>query len=79
MSEVARAAVVFARIPVVGEFDFRFGRIRSGDEDERVFTLLAFLAARFDQAESFAVETQRRVEIAHAHHRVQITHVATPV
>ena len=84
MAEMARLAVVLA-VPVVGELDERraparlparrrLGVVRRREEDERIATLRVVAAADFLEAERIAIEFERAIKIAHAQHRMQISH-----
>ena len=73
VTEIARTPVLF-RIPVVGELELCIVVARRREEDERVPSLLVVTAPQFAQAQEVALETQRLVEIADAHHRMQVFH-----
>ena len=68
------------RVPVVGQLDGRLPArlglldvVGRGEEHKRVATLLVVDAARLDQAHELE-KCDRRLEIRHADHRMQIFH-----
>src|SRR5690606_36036621 len=78
VAEVAGAAVVLGGTvlarPVEGQLDLGVRRFRRGEEDQRVAAAGILLAAHFAQAQAVAIEAQRRVEVAHADHGVEVAH-----
>ena len=83
-------AIVFG-IPIVGEFDERrlAGRaplalldlrlvLGGREKHQGIAVLVVDPATDFFQPELIAVKIQRIVEIAHAQHRMQISHGSTP-
>jgi hypothetical protein len=86
VAEIARLAVVLA-VPIVREFDQ--GRVaaialalrdprfvlRRGEEHQGIAIFLVDPAALLLEAELVAVEIERVIEVAHAQHGVQISHV----
>src|SRR6266849_6070650 len=90
MTEMARLAVILA-VPIVGELDERrlAGRallglldqrlvLGGGEKHQGVAVLLVDPAAHLLEPELLAVKIQRIVEIAHAQHRMQISHGISP-
>ena len=73
MAEIAAFAELF-RVPVPGEFDLRVLLAGSGKEDEAEAAFLDVEAAEVLEAEFVAIKVQRLVEVADAHHGVQIFH-----
>src|SRR5262249_33852047 len=90
MAEIACLAVILG-VPIVGELDegglaggallalldlrLVLGR---GEKHQGIAILLVDAAADLVEADLIAVEIQRIVEIAHAQHRMQISHGNTP-
>ncbi len=74
MAEVARAAVVLV-VVVVGQFDLDLGIRRCAEIDQRENGPAdSPCVARLDETERVTEEAQARVEVTHAHHRVEISH-----
>src|SRR5690348_15351544 len=76
VAEVARGAVILVRTPVVRELDFRVRAPGRRQEHQCEAALRHLPAPGFAQTESVAVEPQRRIQVAHAHHAVQVFHLA---
>ena len=81
MTEIA-AAGIDLRVPIVGELDQRrlilfrpLDIAGGGEEDERVAALLVVHAPRLDEAQELE-KRDRRLEVGHADHRVQVFHGA---
>ena len=79
MAEIAPAFVVLG-VPVVGELDGRLparlrllGVVGGGEKHQRVAALLVFDAPRLDKAHELE-KRDRRLEVGHADHRMQIFH-----
>ena len=62
------AFTVFLRVPVVGQLNLRVLVARCRQEDEREATLLAVVAALFDESQRVAVKAERCVYVGHSHH-----------
>jgi len=87
VTEIARLAIVLLRPPIICQLDQGRGAVLrslgyqpvvagSGEEDQRELGLVIDDPAHFRQAELVAIEIERRIEIAHAQHCVQIPHNA---
>src|SRR5262245_13564327 len=73
MAEGAADAVVL-RVPVVGELDLRVVVAGRCQEYQREPPFFVVDAPDLAQSEQIAVEMQRPLEVADAHHRVEIFH-----
>jgi hypothetical protein len=71
--EVAAFSVCLG-VPVVRELELSLFLMLGREKHERESAGLVIVAANFLEAELVAVEIQRRVEIGHAYHCVQIAH-----
>jgi hypothetical protein len=82
VAEVAGAAVILGlavlRRPVVRQLDLGVRGFVGGEEDQGEAPGRVLHAARFLQAEAFAVEAQRRVDVADADHGVEVFHGRSP-
>ena len=78
MAEVAALAVLFG-VPVVRKLDLGVLVAGRGEKDQRKAPLLAVVTLQFHEPELVAVKIERLVDIADAHHRVQVLHEFIPV
>ena len=74
VAEVAAAGVRVGLIPVVRQLDLRRITVVLSKKHERETALLVVAPADLAQAEAVAEEPHRGRQVAHANHRVEVTH-----
>ena len=73
VAKIAAFAVLF-RVPIVGKLDLRFFIAGCCQEDQRKTPLFVIDSPELNEAQFVALEIQRLVYVADAHHSVEVFH-----